>query len=108
MRVHEFTTVGPIDHAPSNAIVSDQDAREALNDALRGIEIGKYDQTFAGWLVQALDTSGLREVVSLLARVRQAGMLDMIAIEEAREQVVSRRPTDSPTMWGAGNSGPGW
>jgi hypothetical protein len=47
-------------------------ARDALGEALRGVDLGAFDREIVEWLA-AWDTPTVATVVSLLHRTRQAG-----------------------------------
>lgn len=58
----------------------------ALHDALRGVELGDYDQRIMAWLLRILDDGTLRTVVSLIERVRTAGVKDALDAEAALQR----------------------
>jgi hypothetical protein len=69
----------PIDHEPLHAIRDDEgkfaDAtirRQALTQALDGLELGAYDETIAKWLT-TWEPSTVAVVCSWIVRARQQG-----------------------------------
>jgi hypothetical protein len=86
MRARDFAPVAPLEIEPLGAYTEPEDRDAALRDALRGIDLGTYDQRMIEWAVKRFDNSALRVFISWLERVRGAGM----AVVEARTQ--ERRP----------------
>jgi hypothetical protein len=78
-----------------------------LSDALRGVVLGGYDELICGWLVQSIDLSTLRVVVSLIERIRAAGIQEAVDAENAQ-----RGRHAAPHQYGhrgvPGNSGSGY
>lgn len=70
----QYTAVEPLHHAPSGPYVDRGRREEALADALRGVELGAYDEQIVAWMSSMLDDPTLRTIVSLLERVRIAGV----------------------------------
>lgn len=77
------TGYGPIDRSPNSLTPPHTDYdpagpteyRSALLQALDGIELGEYDRRIVDWLA-GWDTSVVAVVVSLLHRVRAAGIAE--------------------------------
>lgn len=69
----QYTAIEPLHRAPSGPYVDRGRREEALADALRGVELGAYDEQIVAWMLRMLDDSTLRTIVSLLERVRAAG-----------------------------------
>lgn len=83
MRARDYASINPLHAAPSGPYVDPGHREEALSDALRGVELGAYDEQIKAWMVRFLDDSTLRTIVSLIERVRAQGMLDALAVEAA-------------------------
>ncbi|MGC9666358.1 hypothetical protein ACNTMW_07345 [Planosporangium sp. 12N6] len=90
MRAQDFAPVAPLDTEPLGAFTDPRQREEALRDALRGIDLGTYDQRIIDWSVKRFDNSMLRVYVSWLERVRRAGMVDLLDVEAARLRVARR------------------
>jgi hypothetical protein len=101
MRAGDYAPIVPLDTEPLGPLTDMEQRREALMDALRKVELGRYDEKFIDWLLTRLDNSAMRGLVSLVERARRAGMVDLLDIESARLR--SRPRPEVP-----GNSGPGF
>jgi hypothetical protein len=101
MRARDFAPVTPLDTEPLGPFTDPEQREEALRDALRGIDLGTYDQRIIEWTVKRFDNSMLRVLVSWLERARAAGMIDLLDVEAARLKLNSRPEVP-------GNSGPGF
>jgi hypothetical protein len=101
MRAREYTPTTPLHTAPGGTYVTPGQRADALSDALRGVELGAYDEQIAAWMVRVLDDPTVRTIVSLLERVRAQGMLEVLEVEKElwRRRVEASR--------GPGNTGPG-
>jgi len=105
MRAREYAPIERLETAPIGPYVPPGQREEALSDALRGVDLGANDELIVGWLVRHLDNTTLRTLVSLIERVRGAGMVHMLDIEaslanQARQQLANRQdqlePEDRP------------
>jgi hypothetical protein len=119
MKARDYAPIERLDTAPTGPYVPPNQREEALCDALRGIDLGANDELTVSWLVRHLDNPTLRTVVSLIERVRGAGMVDMLDVEAsvvdharptADEQArpPSRMTSYGVASWAAGNSGAGF
>ncbi|NJC82188.1 hypothetical protein [Planosporangium mesophilum] len=63
--------------------VNRSDIEDAISDALRGVVLGGYDEIVCGRLVRQLDVTSLRTLVSMTERVRTAGMVEALDLENA-------------------------
>jgi hypothetical protein len=100
MRAGDYVPIAPLDAEPLGPLTDMEQRRDALMDALRKVELGRYDEKLIDWLLTRLDNSAMRGLVSLVERARRAGMVDLLDIEAARLRV---RRGEVP-----GNSGPGF
>jgi hypothetical protein len=100
MRAGDYAPIAPLDVEPLGPLTEMPQRRDALMDALRKVELGRYDEKLIDWLLIRLDNSAMRGLVSLVERARRAGMVDLLDIEAAR--LLVRRP-EAP-----GDSGPGY
>ncbi|NJC70970.1 hypothetical protein HC031_14785 [Planosporangium thailandense] len=99
MKARHFAPVAPLHVLPAGPYATPHDCADALTDALRGVERGGYDELICAWLVQRLDVSTLRVIVSLIERVREA------AIRQAVEDQLVRDPHPQPKHRHAGREG---
>lgn len=83
MKARHYAPVAPLDTEPLNSYTKPERREEALRDALRGAELGSYDQRMIAWAIRTLDDSTVRVIVSWLERVRGAGMVDVLDVEGA-------------------------
>lgn len=81
MRAREFAPVERLDTAPDADEASPQERHEAVEDALREVELGAFDRAAMDSLVWRLDLPTLRAVVSLFERIRRAGRVEMLNVE---------------------------
>lgn len=72
LRAISYAPAGPIATPPVSPYAEAEERREAVLDALAGLELGAYDLRIVEWFVN-LDDSTLRVLVSWLLRVRAAG-----------------------------------
>jgi hypothetical protein len=100
MRAGDYAPIAPLDVEPLGPLTEMPQRRDALMDARREVELGRYDEKLIDWLLSRLGNSAMRGLVSLVERARRAGMVDLLDIEAARLRV--RRP-EAP-----GDSGPGY
>jgi hypothetical protein len=73
MKVRDYVAVEPLHKEPPGAFVDRAGKEAVLADALRGVEMGSYDERIVRWLAGYADDSTLRTIVSLIERVREAG-----------------------------------
>lgn len=107
MRADEYTRIERLDTVPAGQIVSNEEKEQALRDALRGVDLGSYDELVVGWLSRHLDGAKSRTLVSLVARARRAGVADTLTVAEAGLSGVAH-DLDGGAQATAGNSGPGF
>lgn len=94
MRASDYAPIKPLDSEPIGAQyrrVTREQREEALRDALRGIELGSYDERIVAWMLRMFDDGTLRTIVSLLERTRAAGMVDLLDIEAKRQKMHNQR-----------------
>jgi hypothetical protein len=84
MKARHYAPVEPLETEPLSSYTDPQHREEALRDALRGVELGTYDQRMIDWAVKRFDNSALRVFVSWLERVRKAGVVAALDAESAR------------------------
>jgi hypothetical protein len=89
MTARAFAPVGALEVEPLGAYTEQAEREEALRDALRDVELGRYDDRAVEWMARRLDNSMLRVVVSWLERVCGAGMVNVLDVEAALQK---RRP----------------
>jgi hypothetical protein len=65
-----YAPPGPIERDPGG--LRPDERRLAIEHALRGVQLGAWDQAIIAWLLD-LDDSTIRTVVSLIERARTAG-----------------------------------
>ncbi|GAA1818521.1 hypothetical protein GCM10009835_43250 [Planosporangium flavigriseum] len=100
MKACHFAPVAPLHVQPVGPYATPGDCADVLADALRGVALGGYDELICVWLVQRLDLSTLRVLVSLLERVRQAGN------REAAATVLPDRHPQPPNRHADGGAAP--
>jgi hypothetical protein len=113
MRASDYAPAERLDAEPTGPDVPPQQREEALWDALRGVELGDFDELTIGWLARNIGNPWLRAVVSLFQRARGIGVVDTYDDEPFAAHLAhptigenERRPERS--SWVAGNSGPGF
>ena len=72
MKLSDYAPMEPLDHQPGGGYVDPQDREAVLREALRGVELGAYDERIVAWMVRLFDDSTMRTVVSLIERARRA------------------------------------
>ncbi len=72
MKISDYVPVGPLDREPGGGYVRPKAREAALRAALRGVELGAYDERIVAWMVWLFDDSTMRTVVSLIERARHA------------------------------------
>jgi hypothetical protein len=91
MRSRQYVAIEPLHEMPAGPWVPYNDRADALADALRDVELGGYDQLIMGWLVRHLDNPTMRTLVSLIERVRGAGLLAAVELEAALQERNAQR-----------------
>ncbi len=106
MRAIDYTNAQPLEQAPAGAYVPNEMRRQAILDALRGVELGAYDQQIVTCMVNMGDPVA-RAFVSLLLRLRDVSVLGMMALIERIEDQAKKARAEYPaaTRRLAGNSG---
>jgi hypothetical protein len=99
MKARKYVAIEPLQEAPTGPDVDPTDRAEALLDALRGVELGAYDNQAIGWLIMKADQPILRTLVSLFERTRSAGAVDLLDAQSALRRHVEElglpRPGDT-------------
>lgn len=109
MKARQFVAIVPLHTAPRGPYVTPGEREEALSDALRGVVLGGYDEQIAAWMVQILDVPTLRVIVSMIERVRAAGMQEAVDAENALRANHPQPRHRAVGRYGVpGNSGPGY
>jgi hypothetical protein len=109
MKARHFAPVAPLHTQPAGPYATPGECEEVLSDALRGVVLGGYDELICSWLVQSLDLSTLRVLVSLMERIRVAGIQVAGIQEDAGNAPAARHAVAQPYGRGApGNAGPGY
>jgi hypothetical protein len=92
VKARQYTEIKPLHEAPAGPRVDQGDREEALSDALRGAQLGAYDEQVIGDLVRHADDPFLRTLVSLFERVRDAGAVSVLDLElELQRRARGRR-----------------
>jgi len=86
VRAREYAPVEPLDVEPSGPAADPIQREQALRDALRGVQLGEYDERIIRWILCRLDNWTLRVVVSLLERTRDVAVTDFVKLEDARHR----------------------
>jgi hypothetical protein len=60
MRARDFAPVAPLDTEPLGPFTDPEQREEALRDALRGTDLGTYDERIIEWTIKRFDNSMLR------------------------------------------------
>jgi hypothetical protein len=84
MKARHYAPVFPLETEPLGPYTDPEQREEALRDALRGVELGTYDQRMIDWAVKRFDNSALRVLVSWMERTRTAGMVSVLDVDKAR------------------------
>lgn len=71
MKVSDYAPVEPLHREPEGAYVHPEVREAALRAALRGVELGAYDERIVAWMVRLFDDSTMRTIVSLIERARR-------------------------------------
>ncbi|GAA1822048.1 hypothetical protein HC028_23155 [Planosporangium flavigriseum] len=85
MKARHYAPVAPLETEPIGSYTEPEQREEALRDALRGVELGTYDQRMIDWAVKRFDNSALRVFVSWLERARKAGVVGALEASQARQ-----------------------
>jgi hypothetical protein len=78
MKARHYAPVAPLDTEPLGPYTDPEQREEALRDALRGVDLGTYDEKMIAWVLKRFDNSTLRVLVSWMERARTAGMVDVL------------------------------
>jgi hypothetical protein len=92
MRARHYAPVAPLETEPIGPYTDPEQREEALRDALRGVELGTYDERMLAWTLKQFDNSTLRVFVSWMERARTAGMVDVL---DADNVIRARLPRSS-------------
>jgi hypothetical protein len=114
VKAHEYAAViGPLHEPPPVAPGATlAQRREALHDALRGVQLGPFDEAMVGWFVDHLDELFCKVLIGWLVRAHSAGVHDACTIAEAGtppRRAVGRAAVPEPELplWVEGGSGGG-
>jgi hypothetical protein len=66
-------THGPYEHQPPETFIAPARRTAMLAQALRGVELGAWDQRILAWLAHWCDTPTFLAILGLVQRARQAG-----------------------------------
>jgi hypothetical protein len=69
MKARQYVAIEPLHEMPTGDYVDYGHREEALSDALRGVEMGAYEQ-IKSWLVRHLDDPTMRTAAPLRSPVR--------------------------------------
>jgi hypothetical protein len=92
VRARHYAPVAPLETEPLGPYTDPEQREEALRDALRGVELGRYDERMLAWTLKQFDNSTLRVFVSWMERARTAGMVDVL---DADNVIRARLPRSS-------------
>lgn len=117
MKARQFVAIVALHAQPVGPYVTPGEREEALSDALRGVVLGGYDELVCAWMIRTLDVPTMRVIVSIIERVRAAGIQEAVDAELA----LRARHPQPPQTYGQhprqraigrhhvpGNSGPGF
>lgn len=76
MKAHEYVAAVRHDDPPIGPPVSLADRRSALEDAFRGVDLGRYDKRLIDTLAELLLDEPVRGLVSLIERSRLVHWLE--------------------------------
>jgi hypothetical protein len=74
--------VAPLETEPLGPYTDPHQREEALRDALRGVDLGRYDERMIDWAVKRFDNSALRVFVSWMERARTAGVVSVLDVDK--------------------------
>jgi hypothetical protein len=83
MMARELVSIEPLNAAPGGPYADRSDRESALSDAFRGVQMGAHDERFAAWCVWHFDLTTLRTLVSIMERVRRAGLVETLDLQAA-------------------------
>jgi hypothetical protein len=95
MKARHYAPVAPLDTEPLGPYTDPEQREEALRDALRGVDLGTYDEKMIAWVLKRFDNSTLRVLVSWMERARTAGMADVLDADN----VIRARLRDPRRSW---------
>lgn len=113
MRARQFVAISALHTDPDKVMpyATPAERADALADALRGVVLGGYDELICAWMVAHLNVSALRVILSLMERVRGAGMVEAVDAENALRARHPQRHGISDGGWNSGScggTGGGW
>jgi hypothetical protein len=65
---------GPYEHQPPETFIAPARRTAMLAQALRGVELGTWDERILAWLAHWCDTPTFLAVLGMVERARQAGL----------------------------------
>jgi hypothetical protein len=80
MQARDYAKPEALNEPPQGDPVPPELRRQAILDALQGVELGAHDRRIVDWAANILDESTSRTIVSLMLRIRDAttiGLLDL-------------------------------
>ncbi|NJC70635.1 hypothetical protein HC031_13060 [Planosporangium thailandense] len=84
MKACHYAPLAALETEPVGAYTDPGLREEALRDALRGIDLGTYDERMIDWTVRQFDNSALRVLVSWIERARRAATGDGLEVDRVR------------------------
>jgi hypothetical protein len=91
MKARHFAPVAPLETEPIGPYTDPEQREEALRDALRGVDLGTYDERMVAWTLKRFDNSTLRVLVSWIERARTAGMVEVLDADNVLRARLPRR-----------------
>jgi hypothetical protein len=83
--------VAPLETEPLGPYTDPEQREEALRDALRGVDLGTYDERMLMRTLKRFDNSTLRVLVSWIERARTAGMVEVLDADNVLRARLPRR-----------------
>ncbi len=77
-------THGPYEHQPPETFIAPARRTAMLAQALRGVELGTWDQRILAWLAHWSDTPTFLAILGLVERARHAGQQPQSQAEGGR------------------------
>jgi hypothetical protein len=91
MKARHFAPVAPLETEPIGPYTDPEQREETLRDALRGVDLGTYDERMVAWTLKRFDNSTLRVLVSWIERTRTAGMVEVLDADNVLRARLPRR-----------------